>query len=158
MRDDDSPRARRGPGEGSVFCRRDRPQGTKRWVAQIYLGLDPTTGRSRYTSTYHVTQREAVEALRQRHQHRSVADEGSTLPAMIQRWTEFQQIGVPVGLRFDVLKRDGYRCVYCGTSVQLGAVLRVDHVVPRSKGGQTAMENLVAACHECNLGKRAKSP
>ncbi|GAA2440240.1 HNH endonuclease [Streptomyces macrosporus] len=41
--------------------------------------------------------------------------------------------------------RDGGRCVYCG-----GVATSVDHVVPRSRGGQHAWDNVVAACRRCN--------
>ena len=46
--------------------------------------------------------------------------------------------------------RDGWRCVYCGTS---GGRLTLDHVVPRSKGGESIWENVVTACAPCNLRK-----
>lgn len=59
------------------------------------------------------------------------------------------------GLRFSVFQRDGFRCVYCGAGAQDGATLHVDHIVPRSKGGQSALENLATACSDCNLGKSA---
>lgn len=58
------------------------------------------------------------------------------------------------GLRWGVLSRDGFRCRCCGRSVDDGAVLHVDHRIPRSKGGPTSMGNLVTACLDCNLGKR----
>lgn len=57
-------------------------------------------------------------------------------------------------LRIAVLERDGYRCVYCGlTSAE--ATLQVDHVNPRALGGSDDATNLVAACFDCNNGKRA---
>jgi 5-methylcytosine-specific restriction endonuclease McrA len=46
--------------------------------------------------------------------------------------------------------RDGWRCVYCGTA---GGRLTLDHVVPRSKGGESIWENVVTACAPCNLRK-----
>ena len=46
--------------------------------------------------------------------------------------------------------RDGWRCVYCGTST---GRLTLDHVVPRSKGGESVWENVVTACAPCNLRK-----
>lgn len=46
--------------------------------------------------------------------------------------------------------RDGHRCVYCGTT---SGRLTLDHVVPRSKGGDSSWENVVTACAPCNLRK-----
>jgi 5-methylcytosine-specific restriction endonuclease McrA len=48
-----------------------------------------------------------------------------------------------------VFARDGHRCQYCGAAAD-----SIDHVVPRSKGGPHAWENVVAACRPCNTGKR----
>lgn len=57
--------------------------------------------------------------------------------------------------RFEVLKRDGFRCYYCGTrgNEVTGDGLTIDHVVPVALGGTDDAENLVAACSECNSGK-----
>jgi len=55
-------------------------------------------------------------------------------------------------LRFLVFKRDGFRCQYCGKTKD-ETVLEVDHKIPISHGGSNAMENLVAACIDCNRGK-----
>jgi hypothetical protein len=55
-------------------------------------------------------------------------------------------------LRFEVLKRDGFRCVYCGIPAA-GATLVLDHVIPVAEGGATEERNLVAACEPCNQGK-----
>jgi 5-methylcytosine-specific restriction endonuclease McrA len=46
--------------------------------------------------------------------------------------------------------RDGWRCVYCGTG---GGRLTLDHVVPRSRGGESVWENVVTACAPCNHRK-----
>lgn len=59
-------------------------------------------------------------------------------------------------LRFNVLKRDGYRCKICGATVNDGIKLEVDHIVPVSKGGKTTIENLQTLCERCNRGKRTK--
>ncbi len=56
--------------------------------------------------------------------------------------------------RFEILKRDGFRCRYCGAGC-LSTVLEVDHVVPVAEGGTDDPANLVAACHDCNSGKSA---
>lgn len=46
--------------------------------------------------------------------------------------------------------RDGWTCAYCGSS---GVRLTLDHVVPRSRGGASVWENVVASCAPCNLRK-----
>jgi 5-methylcytosine-specific restriction endonuclease McrA len=46
--------------------------------------------------------------------------------------------------------RDGWRCVYCGTT---NGRLTLDHVVPRSRGGASVWENVVTSCAPCNLRK-----
>lgn len=54
--------------------------------------------------------------------------------------------------RFEILKRDGFRCAYCGSN-PLQTHLRVDHVVPVVEGGTDDPTNLITACHDCNAGK-----
>jgi 5-methylcytosine-specific restriction endonuclease McrA len=51
--------------------------------------------------------------------------------------------------RRSVFARDDHRCQYCG-----GPAESIDHVVPRSRGGEHAWENVVAACRPCNVRKR----
>jgi 5-methylcytosine-specific restriction endonuclease McrA len=46
--------------------------------------------------------------------------------------------------------RDGWRCVYCGTAT---GRLTLDHVVPRSRGGESIWENVVTSCATCNHRK-----
>lgn len=57
--------------------------------------------------------------------------------------------------RFDVFKRDGFKCAYCGTTPPK-VVLEVDHVVPLAAGGTDDIDNLVTACWDCNHGKGAR--
>jgi len=59
-------------------------------------------------------------------------------------------------LRFHILSRDGFRCVYCGGAPGDGYILHIDHVTPKSRGGLTEEGNLVTACHVCNMGKGAQ--
>lgn len=56
-------------------------------------------------------------------------------------------------MRYEVMRRDGYRCVMCGRTAKDGVRLHVDHVRPVSKGGKSVMENLQTLCEDCNLGK-----
>jgi 5-methylcytosine-specific restriction endonuclease McrA len=48
-----------------------------------------------------------------------------------------------------VFARDDHRCQYCGATAD-----SIDHVVPRSRGGEHAWDNVVAACRPCNIRKR----
>ena len=53
-----------------------------------------------------------------------------------------------------VFARDGWECQYCGSR----SALTVDHVVPRSKGGDSSWENIVASCAPCNRRKGDRLP
>src|SRR5467141_1917509 len=55
----------------------------------------------------------------------------------------------------NILRRDGYTCQYCN---RRGERLTVDHVLPRSRGGDTTWTNVVAACLRCNLKKGNRLP
>lgn len=55
-------------------------------------------------------------------------------------------------VRFEVFKRDSFKCQYCGKSSP-EVILHVDHIKPVSKGGDNSLINLVTACDACNLGK-----
>lgn len=54
-----------------------------------------------------------------------------------------------------VLARDAYTCQYCGREA---AGLTVDHVIPRSRGGESVWENIVASCAPCNRKKGNRMP
>lgn len=55
-------------------------------------------------------------------------------------------------VRFEVFKRDSFKCQYCGQSSP-DVVLHVDHIKPVSKGGDNSIVNLITACQGCNSGK-----
>lgn len=59
-------------------------------------------------------------------------------------------------IRYDVLKRDNYKCCICGRSAKDGVNLEVDHIIPVSKGGKTVISNLQTLCDRCNRGKSNK--
>jgi 5-methylcytosine-specific restriction endonuclease McrA len=66
-----------------------------------------------------------------------------------------QYVRVPRAIKRKISRRalfarDGWRCVYCGTS---SGRLTLDHVIPRSRGGESVWENVVTACSPCNLRK-----
>lgn len=53
------------------------------------------------------------------------------------------------------MRRDGYKCAYCGRS---DIPLTVDHVIPKARGGEDSWENLVCACTKCNNAKGDRTP
>jgi 5-methylcytosine-specific restriction endonuclease McrA len=57
--------------------------------------------------------------------------------------------------RRNVLHRDNYTCQYCG---ERRHDLTIDHIIPRSKGGQDTWDNVVAACLKCNVTKGDRTP
>lgn len=55
--------------------------------------------------------------------------------------------------RFEVFKRDSFKCQYCGASAP-DVILHVDHIHPVSKGGDNDITNLITSCFDCNMGKK----
>ena len=67
-----------------------------------------------------------------------------------------RRFALPLSRR-TVMARDHYTCQYCG--VQPGkAGLTIDHILPRSRGGDTIWENVVTACGPCNRRKGSRTP
>ncbi len=58
-------------------------------------------------------------------------------------------------VRFDVLKRDSFKCQYCGATAP-DVLLHIDHINPVSKGGTNDITNLITSCQPCNSGKSNK--
>lgn len=63
--------------------------------------------------------------------------------------------GLPRWLRFEILKRDGFACSYCGAKAGGGVWLEVDHIKPKAAGGTDDPANLTTSCQPCNNGKGA---
>jgi hypothetical protein len=65
---------------------------------------------------------------------------------------------IALGIRYDVLKRDHFKCVLCGKSpaIDFSCKLHVDHIMPYSSGGVNEIANLRTLCNRCNLGKGNK--
>lgn len=58
-------------------------------------------------------------------------------------------------IRFEVFKRDSFRCQYCGRSAP-DVILEVDHIIPVAEGGKNDVMNLITSCRDCNRGKGKK--
>jgi 5-methylcytosine-specific restriction endonuclease McrA len=59
--------------------------------------------------------------------------------------------------RLRIYMRDKYRCQYCGEKKAVGA-LTIDHILPRSRGGDNSPINVVTACEKCNNRKSNRTP
>lgn len=58
-------------------------------------------------------------------------------------------------VRFEVFKRDAFKCQYCGKSAP-EVMLEVDHIIPVAKGGSNEIFNLITSCRDCNAGKGSR--
>ena len=76
------------------------------------------------------------------------------LPSVVSLKSFVKPTTHPAFTRFNVFLRDRFSCQYCLS----GDDLTFDHIIPRSKGGQTTWENVVAACSPCNLRKGDRLP
>ncbi len=76
------------------------------------------------------------------------------LPSVVSLKSYVKPARYPAFTRFNVFLRDRFSCQYCGIPEDL----TFDHLIPRSKGGRTTWDNVVAACSSCNLKKGGKLP
>ncbi len=79
------------------------------------------------------------------------------LPSVVALKDYIQPSRRPAFTRFNVFLRDRFACQYCSRPFPSDE-LTFDHVVPRSRGGMTTWENVVAACSCCNLAKGNRLP
>ena len=86
------------------------------------------------------------------HREEMLHSERMTLPVpSVIRLTHFVRVPfrarAPLSRR-SIFVRDDHRCQYCGAAAE-----NIDHVVPRSRGGEHVWENVVASCRTCNAQK-----
>ena len=75
------------------------------------------------------------------------------------RLTQFEQVARQT-LRFsrrNLFARDNQRCQYCGQNLTISQ-MSMDHVVPRTLGGETKWDNVVCSCVACNTRKGGRTP
>ncbi len=78
-------------------------------------------------------------------------------PAVVRfKKPKYKSSGVVFNRR-NIFLRDNYTCQYCKNKFR-ASELTLDHVHPRSLGGATAWDNIVAACHACNFEKANRTP
>lgn len=71
----------------------------------------------------------------------------------LQRYVRVPYFGIALN-RHNVMRRDNFTCQYCGSSKHL----TLDHLLPRSRGGESKWQNLVTACSRCNSRKGDRTP
>ncbi|HRD78513.1 MAG TPA: HNH endonuclease [Hyphomicrobiaceae bacterium] len=76
------------------------------------------------------------------------------IPSVVALKTYVKPALYPAFTRFNVFLRDRFSCQYCGCRSDL----TFDHMIPRSRGGQTRWDNVVTACAPCNLRKGGAMP
>ena len=79
------------------------------------------------------------------------------LPSVVALKQYIPQNRRPPFTRFNVFLRDRFTCQYCAAPHSTSE-LTFDHLVPRSRGGRTSWQNVVAACTSCNLAKGSRLP
>lgn len=77
------------------------------------------------------------------------------IPSIIrlQRYVHIPYKGISLS-RHNIMKRDQYQCLYCGSNKNL----TLDHLMPKSRGGDASWTNLVTACMRCNTKKGDRTP
>lgn len=80
------------------------------------------------------------------------------MPSIVRmtRKTRSRKVSIKFS-RANVLLRDGHQCQFCGSEFEAHQ-LNYDHVLPRSRGGRTDWENIVASCFPCNARKGDRTP
>lgn len=113
-------------------------------------------GRNNYvmedTYNYEALKKRFAAAKKYREKQRQIEVER----AERQHCIEEERAKMTVSLRYEILRRDNFRCQICGSTAQDGVKLHVDHIVPVSKGGKTTYSNLRTLCDRCNMGKSDK--
>lgn len=71
----------------------------------------------------------------------------------LQEYIRLPRMNIVV-TRKNVLKRDSFKCQYCGTRESL----TIDHVIPKSRGGSDEWDNLITCCSTCNVKKGNRTP
>jgi 5-methylcytosine-specific restriction endonuclease McrA len=80
------------------------------------------------------------------------------IPAVVRLLRAFRRHSRPVKFsRVNIYARDNYKCQYCGRKASISE-LTYDHVMPRSRGGNTEWTNIVTCCYLCNRKKGGRTP
>lgn len=117
--------------------------------------IDPVTYEVHDLDSWHA----ASEARERFEEARIRSMRLSLVPPEVIVLTGYDGVGARavVFSRWNLFKRDRYRCQYCSARPGTGE-MTVDHILPRSRGGLSSWENCVLACLVCNSRKRNRTP
>ena len=124
---------------------KERIKFTYKYNINVVATYDSPGGRNHYSKSNSFNAEDVhdfIKILNQRNEY--------------EKTKKFQREIMSDSLRYDILKRDNYRCKICGAAASDGARLEVDHIIPISKGGKTTKNNLQTLCDRCNRGKSDK--
>lgn len=117
-------------------------------VWKVNVSYVSPAGRNRYADTFSFNEDRV----------RMLLDKVLSMQANAQSMDDFkrrQRSLMTPKLRYQIMQRDGFKCVLCGRSMADGIKqLEVDHIKPVSKGGLTEPGNLRTLCWDCNQGKK----
>ncbi len=134
------------------------PLSTKKRISQSRKGIPAWNKGKSWTAEViekiSLTKRGQIPWNKGRHMPKSTKDKirRSKLTSSLGFDNIYEKQKGSIRLRFLILKRDGFKCRYCGKTGD-EAPLEVDHMIPRVQGGETTAENLITSCRDCNRGK-----
>jgi hypothetical protein len=126
----------------------ERKYGTWRNALEKFIEYINSKDRTEEQETIKTSEKKPVPIFQK---SRKNIDEKEVIKKRTNRTANLRQ-------RFKVMKRDGFKCILCGSSpaTQISCELHIDHIIPWSHGGETVEENLRTLCSNCNLGRSNK--
>lgn len=129
-----------------MICRSERLNPTTSFQITVCISYTSPQGRNSYNNSRTYRDDDIVynyiEKVKERIEFRKTK--------------QYQRSLVTESKRYDIMKRDGFKCILCGRSAADGVKLHVDHIKPIAKYGESDDNNLRTLCEECNRGKRDK--
>lgn len=140
-------------GYGDVY---PFPTSSKRRSSSVVINIkEPLSYGRDVIQSFKKTPASQLGHERRQHTRESVAKTESDAPS--REWRARERAKLTAGLRYSVLRRDGFRCRQCGRSAadENGLRLEVDHRISIDQWGRTEEANLWTLCLDCNRGKVA---
>lgn len=125
------------------------------YLNKIFIEYSSPQGRNHYKEEIDITIEELEESFKIYEEKQEQINQNIKLNkyGISQSQCDKERKKLSPKLRFEVFKRDNYKCRICGKSQSDGVQLHCDHIIPIAKGGKTEINNLQTLCQDCNLGK-----